>query len=389
MTKSDLVITNVDAHTPDGVKQNWWVAAQGGLITSMGPSGSEPDAHTVVNGGGLILSPGLIDVHCHGGGGGGIVPGNSDATLAGIHAALEYHASKGTTRLVISTVSMSPENTLQAAADVHAAMGSHPGLVGLHLEGPFLNAEKAGAHDPKSLRNPSAVEIEAIIDAAGATGVQITMAPELPGASEAITTLVSQGWRVAVGHTLADATQTTEAFSAGATGITHAFNAMPPISGRNPGPLGAAVAAPQVFLEVIADGHHVDPDAITLLFHTFTNRLMLVSDAISTAGQPDGPAVLGNLEIDITNSVARTATGSLAGSTHTVSSGIKNVIESCSISPEQALKAATSAPARYLGEQDRWGSLGTGFVADFVLWNKDFTPARVWRDGQEIISQQS
>ena len=164
---------------------------------------------------------------------------------------------------------------------------------------------------------------------------------------------------------------------------------MPPISGRNPGPLGAAVAAPQVFLEVIADGHHVDPDAITLLFHTFTNRLMLVSDAISTAGQPDGPAVLGNLEIDITNSVARTATGSLAGSTHTVSSGIKNVIESCSISPEQALKAATSAPARYLGEQDRWGSLGTGFVADFVLWNKDFTPARVWRDGQEIISQQS
>ena len=386
MTKSDLVITNVDAHTPDGVKQNWWVAAQGGLITSMGPSGSEPDAHTVVNGGGLILSPGLIDVHCHGGGGGGIVPGNSDATLAGIHAALEYHASKGTTRLVISTVSMSPENTLQAAADVHAAMGSHPGLVGLHLEGPFL---KAGAHDPKSLRNPSAVEIEAIIDAAGATGVQITMAPELPGASEAIATLVSQGWRVAVGHTLADATQTTEAFSAGATGITHAFNAMPPISGRNPGPLGAAVAAPQVFLEVIADGHHVDPDAITLLFHTFTNRLMLVSDAISTAGQPDGPAVLGNLEIDITNSVARTATGSLAGSTHTVSSGIKNVIESCSISPEQALKAATSAPARYLGKQDRWGSLGTGFVADFVLWNKDFTPARVWRDGQEIISQQS
>ena len=389
MTKSDLVITNVDAHTPDGVKQNWWVAAQGGLITSMGPSGSEPDAHTVVNGGGLILSPGLIDVHCHGGGGGGIVPGNSDATLAGIHAALEYHASKGTTRLVISTVSMSPENTLQAAADVHAAMESQAGLIGIHLEGPFLNAEKAGAHDPESLRNPSAAEIEAIIHAAGATGVQITMAPELPGASEAIATLVSQGWRVAVGHTLADATQTTEAFSAGATGITHAFNAMPPISGRNPGPLGAAVAAPQVFLEVIADGHHVDPDAITLLFHTFTNRLMLVSDAISTAGQPDGPAVLGNLEIDITNSVARTATGSLAGSTHTVSSGIKNVIESCSISPEQALKAATSAPARYLGEQDRWGSLGTGFVADFVLWNKDFTPARVWRDGQEIISQQS
>ena len=389
MNKSDLVITNVDAHTPDGVRQNWWVAAQGGLITSMGPSGSEPEAQTVVEGGGLILSPGLIDVHCHGGGGGGIVPGNSEGTLAGIQTALEYHASMGTTRLVISTVSMSPENTLQAITDVDAAMGSHPGLVGLHLEGPFLNNEKAGAHDPKSLRNPSGAEIEAIIDAAGPTGVQITMAPELPGAPEAIATLVSHGWRVAVGHTLADATHTREAFSAGATGITHAFNAMPPISGRNPGPLGAAVAAPQVFLEVIADGHHVDPEAINLLFHTFTDRLMLVSDAISMAVQADGPALLGNIEIEIRNSVARTATGSLASSTHTVSQGIRNVIESCSISPEQALKAATSAPARYLGNQHRWGSLGTGFVADFVLWNKDFTPARVWRDGQQIITQKS
>jgi len=389
MTKSDLVITNVDAHTPDGVKQNWWVAAQGGLIASMGPSGSEPDAQTVVNGGGLILSPGLIDVHCHGGGGGGIIPGNSEATLEGIRTALEYHASKGTTRLAISTVSMSPENTLQAVTDVRAAMRSQAGLIGIHLEGPFLNADKAGAHDPETLRNPSADEIEAIIQAAGATGVQITMAPELPGATEAIATLGSHGWRVAVGHTLADATCTTEAFSAGATGITHAFNAMPPISGRNPGPLGAAVAAPQVFLEVIADGHHVDPNAISLLFHTFTDRLMLVSDAISIAGQPDGPAILGNIEIDIRNSVARTATGSLAGSTYTVSQGIKNVIESCAISPEQALKAATSAPARYLGAQDRWGSLSKGFVADFVLWNKDFTPSRVWRDGQEIISQES
>jgi len=388
MTKNDLVITNVDAHTPDGVKQNWWVAAQGGLITSMGPSGSEPDAQTVVDGGGLILSPGLIDVHCHGGGGGGIIPGNSKDTLAGIRTALAYHASKGTTRLAISTVSMSPENTLHAITDVCAAMESQAGLIGIHLEGPFLNADKAGAQDPESLRIPSADEIEAIIHAAGTTGVQITMAPELPGAFEAITALVSEGWRVAVGHTLADGKQTNQAFSAGATGITHAFNAMPPISGRSPGPLGAAAAAPQVFVEVIADGHHVDPDAISLLFQTFSNRLMLVSDAISSAGQPDGPALLGSLEIDIRNSVARTATGSLAGSTHTVSYGIKNVIESCAISPEQALKAATSAPARYLGAQDRWGSLGKGFVADFVLWNKDFTPSRVWRDGQEIFSQE-
>ena len=388
MTKSDLVITNVDAYTPDGVKKKWWVAAQSGLIAGMGPCGSEPDAHEVVNGEGLILTPGLIDVHCHGGGGGGIIPGNSGASLAGIRKALEYHASRGTTRVVISTVSMSPQNTLQAAKDVRTAMESQPGLIGIHLEGPFLNARKAGAHDPESLRNPSSAEIEAIIHTVGAAGVQITIAPELPGALQAITALVLRGWRVAVGHTLANAEQTAEAFGAGATGITHAFNAMPPVEGRNPGPLGAAVSAPQVFVEVIADGQHVDPDAISLLFHTFADRMMLVSDAISTAGQPDGTARLGSVEIEVINSVARTAAGSLAGATLSLSSGVKNVIEFCSISPERVLKAATSTPATYMGKQDRWGSLSTGFVADFVLWNRDFTPAKVWRDGVKVVSQE-
>ena len=223
------------------------------------------------------------DIHCHGGGGHAF--GDS---VEGTLAALAAHRAHGTSRVVASLVSEPLERTARAMAVIREAMAVDAGMLGVHLEGPFLSPARKGAHDPAALAVPTADVVEALLEAAGGIIRQITIAPELPHALDAISRFVDAGVVVAVGHCEADAAMAREAFDRGATLITHAFNAMHGITGRAPGVVGAALADERVTLEVIADGIHVDPTLIAMLFRAAPGRVVLMTDAMAAAAAEEG-----------------------------------------------------------------------------------------------------
>jgi len=284
------------------------------------------------------------DIHCHGGGGHAF-----GDTVEGTLAALAAHRAHGTDRVVASLVSEPLERTAAAMDVIRQAMAVDPGLLGVHLEGPFLAPERKGAHDPSALALPTPDAVAALLDAADGIVRQITIAPELPHALDAIETFVSAGVVVAVGHTQADADTAREAFDRGATLITHAFNAMPGMTARAPGPVGAALADERVALEVIADGIHVDPTLIAMLFRAAPGRVVLMTDAMAAAAAAPGRYVLGGLDVDVADGRAVIAgTDTLAGSTLTMDRAIEVCVDA-GVSREEVLAAATTVPLSVIG----------------------------------------
>ncbi|WP_062517674.1 N-acetylglucosamine-6-phosphate deacetylase [Demequina gelatinilytica] len=281
------------------------------------------------------------DIHCHGGGG-----HTCGETVEGTLAALAAHRAHGTGRMVASLVSAPLAETARAAGVIREAMAADPGLLGIHLEGPFLAPSRKGAHDPSALALPEREAVEGLLAACDGTLRQITMAPELPGALEAIATLVDHGVVVAVGHTECTAAQARAAFDAGATLITHGFNAMPPIAGRDPGPLGAALDDPRVAIEVIADGIHVAPSNIATLFRAAPGRIVLVTDAMAAAASSPGRYSLGGLDVDVTvdGRAVLAGTQTLAGSTLTLDRAVE-VCVAAGVPRDEAEAGVTTTPA--------------------------------------------
>jgi len=279
------------------------------------------------------------DIHCHGGGGHAF-----GDTVDGTLAALAAHRAHGTDQVVASLVSEPLERTAAAMDVIRRAMALEAGLLGVHLEGPFLAPGRKGAHDPSALAIPTPDVVEALLDAADGIVRQITIAPELPHALDAVERFVEAGVVVAVGHTEADAETACAAFDRGATLITHAFNAMPGITGRAPGPVGAALADERVTLEVIADGIHVDPRLIAMLFAAAPGRVVLMTDAMAAAGAAPGRYVLGGLDVDVTDGRAVIAgTDTLAGSTLTMDRAIEVCVDA-GIPLDVAVAAASVVP---------------------------------------------
>lgn len=284
------------------------------------------------------------DIHCHGGGGHAF-----GDTVEGTLTALGAHRAHGTSRVVASLVSEPLDRTARAMAVIREAMAVDGGIIGVHLEGPFLAPARKGAHDPAALAIPTRDAVDALLDAADGIIRQITIAPELPHALDAIARFVDAGIVVAVGHTEADSAIARQAFDHGATLVTHSFNAMRGVSGREPGPVGAALADERVTLEVIADGIHVDPTLIAMLFRAAPGRVVLVTDAMAAAAAPDGRYVLGGLDVDVADGRAVIAgTDTLAGSTLTMDRAIE-VCVAAGVPADQALAAATVVPAGVLG----------------------------------------
>lgn len=284
------------------------------------------------------------DIHCHGGGGHAF-GGSVEGTLA----ALAAHRAHGTDRVVASLVSEPLERTAAAMDIIREAMAIDSGLLGVHLEGPFLAPERKGAHDPSSLAISTPDAVTALLEAADGIVRQITMAPELPHALDAIERFVEAGVVVAVGHTTAGADTATAAFDRGATLVTHAFNAMPGLTGRAPGPVGAALVDSRVTVEVIADGIHVDPVLVAMLFAAAPGRVALVTDAMAAAAAAPGRYVLGGLDVDVVDGRAVIAgTDTLAGSTLTMDRAVE-VCVAAGVSRDDAVAAASTVPARVLG----------------------------------------
>ncbi len=287
---------------------------------------------------------GYIDIHAHGGGGGSVEDGPD-----GIIRMRMTHAAHGTAWQLLSLVANPVDLLVASLTTIRAAAAADPSILGAHLEGPFLAPSRHGAHDPAHLIPPDSATVSRLIEAGDGVLRMITIAPELPGAIEAIRRFAAAGVVVAVGHTEATADIAHAAFDAGATVLTHAFNAMPGILGRAPGPLGAALADSRVTIEVIADGMHVSLDNLRWLFAAAPGRVVAITDAMSATGAGDGEYRLGGLAVTVRNGRATVAgTDRLAGSTLTLDRALE-VLAEAGVSRDEALAAVTTTPARVLG----------------------------------------
>ncbi len=363
---------------------NAWVWFEAGTVREIGAGDSwrraaaeaGPDCD-LVDGSGSTLSPGFIDIHMHGGGG----SANEEGADA-IRNVLATHREHGTTRAVLSLVTGRPADLLAHLATIADLTETTPGVLGSHLEGPFLADSFRGAHDPEMLRSPLPDETAAMLAAARGTLRQITLAPELPGASAAIASFVDAGVAVAVGHTSATYEQARAAFDAGASILTHTFNAMPGLHHRAPGPIAAAFEAQHVTLEVINDGVHVHPALVGLVFNEAPGRVALITDAMVAACAHDGDYMLGSLPVRVEAGVARlVADGAIAGSTLTLDAALRHTVAECGVPLAEAILALTATPAAAVGRAHDLGSLRPGYRADAVLLDDTLHVKRVWLEG--------
>ena len=336
------------------------------------------DDTDVLDGGGQVLTPGLIDIHNHGGAGASY---GEDGHA--IRAARRLHRRHGIARQLLSLVTASPDVLMSQIQVAAAETRQDSTILGIHLEGPFLARHHHGAHDPALIRDPDPHLVERLLGAADGTLRQVTMAPERAQFAQSARILREAGVVVAVGHTAATFEQTRAAIDEGATLLTHAFNGMPGVHHRAPGPVLAFVEDPASWLEVINDGIHVRPELIRMLFRLAPGRVALVSDAMAAAGGEDGRYRLGGLNVDVAGGVARLTDGhSIAGSTITLDVAIARAVQDVGLTPLAAIEAATAVPAQVLGVEDRFGRLEPGYVADAVLFDGDWQVRGVWIDGR-------
>lgn len=362
-----------------------WVAFDGDVVSFVGTGdgwqdiGASPEDTT--DAAGRWLTPGFIDIHCHGGGG-----ASFDEGADGILAALEVHHQHGTTRIVLSLVTASQELLEQRLGVVARVAEQNPLILGSHLEGPFLDTTHRGAQDPTQLRAPDAASVAGLLAAGRGWIRQITMAPELTGAAEARGRFMAAGVAVAVGHTAADYETSLDAFADGASILTHAFNGMQGIHHRAPGPVAAATHSPNVILEIINDGVHVHPEVVRLAFAGAPGRIALVTDAIAATGAAEGDYLLGTLSVSVKDGVARLAEGgSLAGSTLTLDAALRRAVTEVGISMEEAVTALTETPARAIGRAHDLGRLEPGFAADAVILTHELVVTDVFAAGRRLF----
>lgn len=357
--------------TIGGVQPDAAFLVENGRITRTGTT-KDADAWTGATGvdsaemldaSGDPVVPGYVDIHHHGGDGVSFDDGLDESRRA-----LEVHREHGTTSSVLSYVTGDLETMRSRLAAGAQLAESDPQVLGLHAEGPFLHKDFKGAHDEALLRDPSVESVRSLIDAAKGHLLQMTLAPEKPGGLDAVRELVSAGVVPAVGHTSTDFETAQAAFDAGARILTHSFNGMRGIHHRAPGPVIAGLRDPRVWLEVINDGIHVHPAVVASLFAEASERVVLVTDAMSATCSPDGHYMLGNLDVTVTDGEARLTEGdSLAGSTLTMDVAVANAVKSVGVPLDVAVAAATSHPAAAMGFGDRVGRLGVGMPGDFLV----------------------
>jgi N-acetylglucosamine-6-phosphate deacetylase len=327
-----------------------------------------------------LIVPGFVDLHCHGGGGHTFTTGDADSA----RAAAAFHLAHGTTTMLASLVS-SPFELMRAATAAFRPLAADGTLAGIHFEGPYLSGTRCGAQNPAYLRDPSTTELTELLELGGGAVRMVTVAPELPGAADAIARLRNQGVIAALGHTDATYEQTLAGIAAGGTVGTHVFNGMRPPHHREPGPVIALLSTPPVVCELIADGVHLHPAMLAFAARTAgPDRAALITDAMDAAGMPDGTYELGGQEVTVADRVARlTRNGSIAGSTLTMDEAFRQAVRAGIALPDVAAMASTT-PARALGLAAETGALEAGLRADLVVLGPDLAVKRVMRGGRWV-----
>lgn len=323
----------------------------------------------VVDAGGMLVIPGLTDIHFHG----CVSYDFCDGTEEAISEMAKFQFSKGVTNICPATMTLSKERlmTICSVASMHQSKEDEADLVGINLEGPFISPDKCGAQNPAYVHKPEQTFLQDLIIASGGLTKLVTIAPEVEGAIECIEALKGS-IRFSVGHTVATYDEADRAFHAGASHVTHLFNAMPPFTHRAPGVIGAAADNEKVMVEMICDGIHIHPSAVRTAFKIFgEDRVILISDSTRACGMPDGEYELGGLPVFLRDGAVRLEDGTLAGSATNVFDCMVNTIH-MGIPAEQAIKAATYNPAKAIGILDSCGSIEIGKAGKLVIINKNY-----------------
>lgn len=353
------------------------VVIRGGRITELrSPDRRRSPGADSLDVTGKIVAPGLVDVQINGGWGHDFT---GDPTTIGDVA--RWLPSTGVTAFVPTIVTSSATRrtaALEALARLEQS-DDRASALGIHFEGPIISPECQGAHDPERIGFPPPAELDRWNRERGLAIV--TIAPEVPGAIELIAELVARGVVVSIGHTACSVAEFAEARTAGASMVTHLFNAMAPFTHRRPGPIGAALADDDVYAGIICDGIHADPVAVRLAWKALgPDHLILVSDAVAALGLGFGTVRLGDFEVTISERGVRTGGDVLAGSNLPLDQAVRNLVEFTGCSPARAIRAASANPADLLGLDDR-GRIGVGAIADLVVFDQDLHVERTIIEG--------
>ena len=336
-----------------------WVEISGQIIQSV-HSGTHETPDQILEG---TMIPGFIDIHCHGGGGkyfSALTPGE-------IHSVVETHRGHGTTSLMASLVS-EPIAEIKKQIKNLIPFYQNGQIVGIHLEGPYLSHARCGAHDPQLLINPDLAEIKELVEIADGAIKMITIAPELPGAIEAIKYLTAAGVTVGLGHTNGNFSDAAAGTNAGASIITHFMNGMD--KSLEPGSLASFVIADErICVELILDGHHLSFERAGEIYMALGSRTIFITDAMAAAGSIDGDYTIGKLPVTVKDGVARLeSTQALAGSTLTMDQAFINARTHLSLSIPEAVAATSTRSAQLLGLKNR-GEIAVGMRADLLSYD--------------------
>ena len=376
-------IENGEVYTPSKMPRGTVVIIDGSKVTFAGPKEARyPRDTEIIDASAKIVAPGFIDMHVHGCAGFDVTEGRRGF----LEEMSKFLAKHGVTSFLPTTVSTTKRKIIRAIESVREAQKKKAAVLGLYLEGPYINVEKAGAQNPRYIRNPDLKEIKEIIDAAGKIVKVIALAPEKKNAIRVIGELKRRGIIASAAHTSASYQKMLVAMEAGLSHVTHVFNAMRNFHCREIGALGAALLHEELTTELIADGVHVHPSAIKMLVKVKGyDKVVLISDAISATGLPDGKYELGGLEIFIKYGVSTLRSGVLAGSTLTLDRAIKNMVELANVPVSEAIKMATLNPARVLGLKTK-GEIKAGADADITILDRNFKVQLVMIHGELLFS---
>lgn len=360
------------------------LTVSGGRITWIGVAQAAPPARRTIDLDGLMLLPGFIDVQVNGGGGILFNSRQDVPTLATIAAA---HARFGTTGMLPTLISDCSEVTDAGIRAVDGAIAAGvPGILGIHHEGPYLSKARRGIHPASRLVRPGNRAVQRLT-ALKSGKTLVTLAPEITG-TDFVRDLVASGALVSLGHTEASAAEIEAALDAGASGFTHLFNAMPPLSNRSPGPVGAALLDRKAWCGMIVDGFHVDPMVLRIaLACRPLDRFMLVTDAMALVGDEDGQFAFNAETITVKGGCARNPDGVLAGSALDMAGAVRNAISQLGLPLPRAVAMASSAPAAFLGLETEIGTLAPGFRASMVVADPALGIHQTWIDGKQVFAQ--
>ena len=377
-------IIHASIYTPDQILSDQTIVLKNGKIQSISPftNNDLEEKSTCFNAEGLIVAPGLIDIHTHGAMGSDTM----DATPEALETMSTHFGRHGVTSFYATTVT-NPKEAILAALDTIRDCSSLPSanMLGAHVEGPYINIERKGAQNPDFFRPPQPEEYAQWFN----SGVVklITIAPELEGMDQFIIECTERNIELAIGHSSATYEQVIHAADLGARQATHLFNGMKGLHHREPGTAGGILADNRIYAQMIVDGIHLHPAIVKLAVQIKgIGRSILISDSMRATGLENGVYDLGGQEVTVEGGVARIANGSLAGSTLTLDAALRNTMQFCEMEFQQVLPMATRVPAEAMHIYPQKGAIQVGSDADITIFNKEYQVVKTIVGGKEIFS---